>query len=163
MSSAVSDLCGVIIVGARGPLKIPKYLQAVPDGKAADTLAERVAPSAPPKPPGFPADVELVELWDTIVPELDRAGLLTRADGPTVELALRHFLAARKAGDALFGGEVVIDDPAHGGQKKNPAGAEMRAQSQLFLEFAKQLGMSFASRARIPTNEPSTNASNPFA
>lgn len=151
-------------MGTRGPLKIPKYLQAVPDAEAAGTVAEKVTPSAPPKPPGFPDDEELAELWDTIVPELDRAGLLTRADGPTVELALRHFLAARKAGDALSAGEVVIGDPAHGGQKKNPAGAEMRAQSQLFLEFAKQLGMSFASRARIPaTDQPGRGTGNPFA
>lgn len=151
-------------MGARGPLKIPKYLQAVPNGEAAGTVAERVTPSAPDPPPGFPEDPDLRQLWDTIVPELDRAGLLTKADGPTVELALRHFLAARKAGDALLDGDVVIDDAAHGGQKKNPAGAEMRAQSQLFLEFAKQLGMSFASRARIPSKEdPVKGASNPFA
>lgn len=105
----------------------------------------------------------MVELWDTIVPELDGAGLLSAVDGPTVELALRHFLAARKAADALSEGEVVIADVAHGGVKKNPAGAEMRSQSQLFLEFAKQLGMSFASRARIPATD-NTNESkrNPF-
>jgi P27 family predicted phage terminase small subunit len=151
-------------VGQRGVLKIPKYLQAVPGGEAAGTVAERVQPRAPERPPGFPDDPELCELWDTLVPELDRAGLLTRADGPTVELALRHFLAARKASDALANGEVVIADPAHGGMKKNPAGAEMRAQSQLFLEFAKQLGMSFASRARIPAPDGGTaGASNPFA
>jgi P27 family predicted phage terminase small subunit len=150
-------------MGVRGPLKIPKHLQVVP-GDAAGTVAERIAPSAPPRPPGFPEDDrEMVELWDAIVPELDRAGLLTRADGPTVELAIRHFLAARKAGDALQAGEVVLDDPAHGGTaKKNPAGAEMRSQSQLFLEYAKQLGMSFAARARIPAKDEATEA-NPFA
>ncbi|MGW8846610.1 P27 family phage terminase small subunit [Streptomyces xiamenensis] len=153
-------------MGSRGPLKIPKHLQAVPSaGPAAQqTVAERVSPSAPPRPPGFPEhDDEMVQLWDAIVPELDRAGLLTRADGPTVELALRHFLAARKAGDALQGGDVVLDDPAHGGTaKKNPAGAEMRSQSQLFLEYAKQLGMSFAARARMPAAEEAQEA-NPFA
>ncbi len=151
-------------VGARGPLKIPKHLQAVPDpGAAAGTVAERVDASAPPKPPGFPDDPEMVALWDAIVPELDRAGLLTRADGPTVELAIRHFLAARKAGNALQAGEVVLDDPAHGGTaKKNPAGAEMRSQSQLFLEYAKQLGMSFAARARMPAKDEATEV-NPFA
>jgi P27 family predicted phage terminase small subunit len=150
-------------MGTRGPLKIPKHLQAVPSGPAAQTVAERVTPSAPPRPPGFPDDPELIELWDAIVPELDRAGLLTRADGPTIELALRHFLAARQAGDALASGKVVLDDPAHGGTaKKNPAGAEMRSQSQLFLEYAKQLGMSFAARARMPAKEEPGEA-NPFA
>ncbi|MFE9317841.1 P27 family phage terminase small subunit [Streptomyces albidoflavus] len=105
----------------------------------------------------------MAALWDAIVPELDRAGLLTRADGPTVELAIRHFLAARKAGNALQAGEVVLDDAAHGGTaKKNPAGAEMRSQSQLFLEYAKQLGMSFAARARMPAKDEATEV-NPFA
>lgn len=152
-------------MGVRGPLKIPKHLKAVPAGEeAAGTVAERVDASAPTKPPGFPDDdLEMVALWDSIVPELDRAGLLTRADGPTVELALRHFLAARKAGNALQAGEVVLDDPAHGGTaKKNPAGAEMRSQSQLFLEYAKQLGMSFAARARMPAKDEPGEA-NPFA
>jgi P27 family predicted phage terminase small subunit len=152
-------------MGTRGPLKIPKHLKAVPAGaEAAGTVAERVQPSAPPKPPGFPEDdAEMCELWDALVPELDRAGLLCRADGPTVELALRHFLAARQAGDALAGGKIVVDDPAHGGgTKKNPAGAEMRSQSQLFLEYVKQLGMSFAARARMPAKEEPGEA-NPFA
>lgn len=153
-------------MGARGPLKIPKHLQAVPSDPSvtASTVAERVDASAPVRPPGFPEDdEEITALWDAIVPELDRAGLLTRADGPTVELAIRHFLAARKAGDALQAGDVVIGDPAHGGtQKKNPAGAEMRSQSQLFLEYAKQLGMSFAARARMPAKDEATEA-NPFA
>lgn len=152
-------------MGARGPLKIPSHLKAVPAGEqAAGTVAERVDATAPPRPPGFPSDdPEMVALWDAIVPELDRAGLLSRADGPTVELALRHFLAARQAGEALSDGQVVLDDPAHGGTaKKNPAGAEMRSQSQLFLEYAKQLGMSFAARARMPAKEEATEA-NPFA
>ncbi|ONK09447.1 putative phage terminase, small subunit, P27 family [Streptomyces sp. MP131-18] len=152
-------------MGARGPLKIPKHLKSVPAGEqAAGTVAERVDASAPSRPPGFPdGDPEMVELWDAIVPQLDRAGLLTPADGPTVELALRHFLAARQAGNALAGGDVVLDDPAHGGTaKKNPAGSEMRSQSQLFLEYAKQLGMSFAARARMPAKDEATEA-NPFA
>ena len=152
-------------MGARGPLKLPKHLKAVPAGAdAAGTVAERVAPSAPPRPPGFPEDDrEMCALWDAIVPELDRAGLLTRADGPTIELALRHFLAARQAAGAFADGDVVLDDPAHGGTaKKNPAGAEMRSQSALFLEYAKQLGMSFAARARMPAKDEATEA-NPFA
>ncbi|NJQ04279.1 P27 family phage terminase small subunit [Streptomyces lonarensis] len=153
-------------MGSRGPLKIPKHLQAVPEpgATAAGSMAERVAPSAPDRPPGFPVDDrEMCELWDAMVPELDRAGLLTRADGPTVELALRHFLAARQAGNALQEGEVVVGDAAHGHSvKKNPAGAEMRSQSQLFLEYAKQLGMSFAARARMPAADEAAEA-NPFA
>ena len=142
-------------MGERGPSRIPKHLRAVP-GSGPESVADRVAREAPDRPAGFPTeDVELSELWEEVTTSLDDAGLLARCDGMTLELALRHFLAARRAGDALFSGNVVIEDPAHGAraQKKNPAGAEMRAQSALFLEYAKQLGMTFAVRARIPTKD----------
>lgn len=153
-------------MGERGPSKIPKHLQAVPDG--ADTAADRIAREAPEQPWGFPPDDrDLVELWDETIPNLDDAGLLARCDGMVVELMLQHFLMARRAAAALFRGDVVVEDPAHGPEavKKNPAGAEMRAQSLMFLEYAKQLGMSFASRARIPVKDRSDGDGqpNPFA
>lgn len=150
-------------MGIRGPLKIPSHLRPVRDGEVAGTVAEKVPPVAPEPPPGFPDDPELRRLWGDIVPQLDRAGLLAAVDGPTIELALRHFLAARQASDALTSGGVVVEDPAHGGVKKNPAGTEFRSQSDLFLKYAAQLGMSFASRARTPAaKEPDGDSSNPF-
>lgn len=152
-------------MGSRGPLKLPRRLNPV-GASPAGTLAERTPPQAPERPFGFPQDdVELCALWDELVPVLDEAGVLSRCDGPTIELALRHFLAARRASDAMFRGDVVIEDPGHGGGlKKNPAGAEFRSQSTLFLEFAKQMGMSFVSRARVTVNqEPGGGESNPFA
>lgn len=152
-------------MGSRGPLKIPRHLNPVQSAPPAGTLAERVRPQAPDRPFGFPADdAELCALWDELVPVLDQAGVLAACDGPTIEMALRHFLAARRASDAMFRGDVVVEDPNHGGVKKNPAGAEFRSQSALFLEFAKQMGMSFVSRARVSTKEPEGGAAdNPFA
>jgi phage terminase small subunit len=152
-------------VGERGPLKLPKHLRPVGDTEKAGTLAETTKPQAPDRPFGFPEDdAELAALWDELVPVLDEAGILARCDGPTVELALRHFLAARRASDAMFRQDVVVEDPAHGGVKKNPAGAEFRSQSALFLEFAKQMGMSFVARARVPAKEPDGGGQeNPFA
>lgn len=151
-------------MGARGPLKIPSHLRPVKDGEVAGTVAEKIEPVAPTPPPGFPDDPDLRQLWDDLVPKLDEAGLLAKVDGPTIELALRHFLAARQASDALAGGQVVIADPAHGGVKKNPAGAEFRSQSDLFLKYAAQLGMSFVARARTPVaKEPDGDGeANPF-
>lgn len=151
-------------MGSRGPLKLPRHLNPV-SAPPAGTLAERVRPMAPERPFGFPQDdAELAALWDELVPVLDEAGVLAKCDGPTIELALRHFLAARRASDAMFRGDVVVEDPNHGGVKKNPAGAEFRSQSALFLEFAKQMGMSFVARARVTAKqEPEGGAGNPFA
>ncbi|MFC5992938.1 P27 family phage terminase small subunit [Pseudonocardia hispaniensis] len=152
-------------MGERGPLKLPKHLRAVGGDEKAGTLAEQVKPVAPERPFGFPQDdAELSSLWEELVPVLDDAGVLARCDGPTIELALRHFLAARRASDAMFRAEVIVEDPAHGGVKKNPAGAEFRSQSALFLEYAKQMGMSFVARARVPAKEQDGGGEeNPFA
>ncbi len=151
-------------MGARGPLKLPSHLQAVPDAsKAADTAASAVPAVAPTKPKAVEEDRELSALWDDIVPELDRAGLVTVSDGPSIELALRHFLMARQAAAAV-GGVVAVSDHHNGGTlKKNPAEAVFRAESDMFLKYAQQLGMTFVSRARTPVeSKGSGSGENPF-
>lgn len=153
-------------MGSRGPLKLPRHLNPVTSANAAGTMADDTAPEPPDRPFGFPVDdAELSALWDELVPVLDRAGLLASVDGLTIELALRHFLAARRASDALTSTGVVVEDRAHAGvQRKSPAGAEFRSQSTLFLEYAKQLGMSFVARARVPSQRDSDGGEgNPFA
>lgn len=149
-------------MGARGALKLPKHLQAVPDEKTPETAASKVPAQAPAKPERVTEHAELSELWDEIVPELDRAGLVTVSDGAAIELALRHFLLARLASDSV-GTEVSVTDHAHGGVKKNPAEAVFRAESQMFLLYAQQLGMTFVSRARTPVAKGADDGGNPFA
>jgi len=148
-------------MGRRGPLKLPAHLRPVSDQSS--TVADRVTPLAPDRPPGFPVGHELGVLWDALVPRLDDAGLLATCDGLVVELALRHFVAARRASDALASGDVVVADAAHAGQKKNPAGAEFRAQSELFRRYALTLGMSYAARSRIPSAPGASEGNNLFA
>lgn len=152
-------------MGKRGPLKLPKHLHVVEDGDQAGSMAEEVKPVAPEQPFGFPAeDAELSALWDELVGDLDRAGLLANCDGLTLELALRHFLAARRAHDAWLRADVVVEDHAHQGTpRKHPAESVFRAESLAFLEYAKQLGLSFASRARLPVKEDGRGEGNPFA
>ena len=150
-------------MGARGRLRIPSHLRPVRDGETVEpTAAERVRPQAPDKPAGLPE--ELSELWDTIVATLDEAGLLARCDGPTVEMALRHFVAARKASDELMRAESVsVEDEKNGRLAKHPADQTFRGQSAQFLEYVKQLGMSFAARARTPVaKEREDGRDNPF-
>jgi len=152
-------------VGDRGALKLPRHLSPITAGSGPETAADKVTPQAAAKPDGFPDDdPNMVALWDQMVPLLDRAGLMTAADGPAVELALRHFLAARRASDAMMELDIAVEDQRNGGSRKNPAGVEFRAQSEMFLQYVKQLGMSFASRARIPAQKDAQGDNgNPFA
>lgn len=143
-------------MGARGKLKLPPHLSVVdPDDDVALTAADTTPAGKPEHPAGWREVDEstLAELWNQYVAELGDAQLLAKVDGMTLELALRHFLAARQASDELADGEVLVEDRG-GAMKKNPAGAEFRQQSALFLEYAKQMGMSFAARARIDLRRP---------
>lgn len=153
-------------MGERGPLRLPKHLRPVDDGTEAGTVAEQVPMSGPEQPFGWDgSDAELAGLWDETLARLDECGLLASCDGPTVELMLRHFLAARRSSDELMRGGAVVDDYAHHGVKRNPAGHEFRMHSAQFLEYAKQAGMTFASRARLPRKQDDDHGgdANPFA
>ena len=140
-------------MGARGKLKLPSHMAVIDGGDQADDAVTTVASRTPLGEPDHPAGwdeeaAELAELWEQYSGELHQAGLISRVDGMTLEMMLRHFLAARQASEALATGEVLVDD-RDGGRKKNPAGAEFRQQSALMLEYAKQMGMTFAARQRI--------------
>lgn len=141
-------------MGERGKLKLPRHLSPIPNN-GEPTLADQVKPGIPTTPPGFPNDKMMAELWVELVTTLDAAGLIANTDGMAVEMAIRHFLAAREASDELMAHGTVVNDYAHGTEadpavKKNPADQAFRSQSQMFLEYVKQLGMAYAARARIP-------------
>lgn len=153
-------------MGQRGPisdLKLPPRLRAVPDGAAqAETMNSKVSPTRPVKPADLPKILD--RIWDRLVDDLDAAGLLSSVDGMTVELALRHYLAAVEAsGDLLSDGSTTYDHKNER-QMKNPASQVFRDHSTAFLEFAKQLGLSFVARARVSLSEGADDAEgNPFA
>lgn len=155
-------------MGARGPLKIPPHLRAVKAsdlaGSAGDSAASTVPRVAPVKPPAVEANATLSALWDEVVPQLDEAGLVAPSDGPAIELALRHFMVAREASEQIGKQISVETDEDHGGVKKNPAEAVFRLESAAFLEYAKQLGMTFVARARTPSAKGGEDGeANPFA
>lgn len=150
-------------MGARGALRLPPHLKAVPAPGESLTASQAVAPMAPPKPEAVKRNPDLSEVWDQIVPELDRAGLVSVSDAAAIELALRHFLLARLASESV-GGVVSVEDHHNAGVKKNPAEAVFRAESEMFLKYAQQLGMTFVSRARTPMAKAAEDGeSNPFA
>lgn len=153
-------------MGSRGPVsekKLPPKLRLVtdktPDSSSANS---KIRPTAPERPEDLPDN--LVELWDHLVGELDHAGLISSVDGPTLELALRHYAAAVQASDYLRAEGVAMYDEKNERMMKNPASQVFRDHSTAFLEFAKQLGLSFTARARtVVTKEADDASRNPFA
>lgn len=152
-------------MGARGQLKLPSHLRAVPaDSDAPATVADRIKPIAPDRPKTLPAS--LYSMWDEIVGALDELGLLTRADAPALELALRHYSAALKASDELVDlSSMAVMDDKNDRLMKHPAHQVFKDHSTAFLEFAKQLGLTFVARARTvaPKEPEGGDQKNPFA
>ena len=138
------------VSGERGPLKLPNHLRSVPAVDAApESVADVVRPVMPAKPAGLPASVS--QLWDELGAALDDNGLIASCDGPTLELALRHYEVARKAADELLAAAAVqVRDDKNNRLMKHPASQVFRDHSTAYLEFAKQLGMTFVARARTP-------------
>lgn len=150
-------------MGQRGPLKLPNHLQAVPAGDDITTAADTVRPVMPEKPDHLDDGSRLSELWDEIGGALDENGMIARCDGPVLEIALRHYIVASTASADLFE-EPRVWDEKNGRWAKNPSSQVFRDHSTAFLEYAKQLGMTFVARARTPVKGDSDGGdSNPFA
>ena len=142
-------------------LKLPPKLSAV-RGKRAETMHSKLSVTRPEKPKDMPE--VLSTLWDSTVDALDEAGLITAVDGPTLELALRHYLAAVAASDDLLESGSTLHDDKNERDMKNPASQVFRDHSTAYLEFAKQLGLSFVARARVTMAKgDSDEDGNPFA
>lgn len=142
-------------MGARGQLKLPPNLKIVaPERKTEATAAESTSPGRPTKPDDLPN--RAVPLWDELVEALDHAGLLARVDGPALELALRHYVVAVASSDELLSGDEL---PVHG----RWVSQRFRDHSMAFAEYMRQMGLSFAARARVPAGtETPGGAENPF-
>lgn len=153
------------MAGSRGPLKLVADSAAVNPEDEQLTAANVVPKVAPNKPEAVAADDDMSALWDQIVPELDAAGLVAQCDAPMIEVALRSFLLVRKAHEQVLadGGQVTVTDTNHGGVKKHPAETVFRAQADLFLRYAQQLGMTWMARARTPMPGGEGGDENPFA
>lgn len=154
-------------MGTRGPVAL--RLAPAVDPEAAvkveakgGTAAAMVRPAAPPKPAKLPAGGS--EVWDELVTALEEAGLIAQCDGPTLELAIRHYLAAVKASNTLMASGTTRTDKKNQRVMKNPASQVFRDHSTAFLEFAKQLGLTFVARARTQVGaEEGSDSGNPFA
>lgn len=148
-------------------LKLPPNLRvASVDGEnvqSTPTAASDFRADRPVKPEDLPES--LCELWDDIVSALDDAGLLSKVDGPAISLALRHYMVAVRASEDVVTDGPMIWDEKNGRYMKNPASVVFAQQSSAFLEYAKQLGLTFVSRARTPARQGDDDgqSGNPFA
>jgi P27 family predicted phage terminase small subunit len=145
-------------------LKLPPTVRATRAGETAtSTMHSKMSATRPAKPADLPDEIST--MWDMLVDSLDEAGLLASVDGLAIELALRHYVAAVKASDDLLTGGSTTYDQKNERDMKNPASQVFRDHSTAFLEFAKQLGLSFVARARVNTDKGDADgdARNPFA
>lgn len=157
-------------MGARGPLSKslklgpngPDLVAVGPNDVPPETAASKTKVEVPEKPKDLPDEVSV--LWDEMVLTLESAGLVAKCDGPALELALRHFLLARKASDKVLDQGVMLWDEKNQRDMKNPASTVMGQHSAAFLEYAKQMGLTFVARARTPVDDGSgADNGNPFS
>lgn len=156
-------------MGERGPISrknLPRPLRIVETettkhprkGSAADLPA----PVAPDAPPGLNA--ELLPLFEDTAAELDRSGLASRLDAMAIALAVTHYDAAMAAAEVLAGDGPVVEG-ATGGSVVHPASTVLARHTDAFLDVGKQLGLTFAARARITLPQAprdDLDAGNPF-
>ncbi|XBH21601.1 P27 family phage terminase small subunit [Jonesiaceae bacterium BS-20] len=104
-------------------------------------------------------------MWDQIVEDLEDAGMIARCDAATLELALRHYALAVKASNTLNRASVIKRDDKNKREMRHPASQIFHAHSNAFMEYAKQMGLTFVSRARTPFGgqEGPTDGNNPLA
>lgn len=149
-------------MGARGPLRVVRGSGLAAVGGSA---AAEVQPRMPKKPKNVAADAELSQWWDDIVPGLFEAGLTSAADTAAIVSMLQHLCLSHKAYKTVVqeGISIMVNEekPEHG-WKKNPQEAVMRLESAAFLEYAKQLGMTWMSRARTAIPKGDSDSGNPF-
>ena len=146
-------------MGTRGPLKKAPALSVVPVNTAG-TAAALVKPRAPQKPDRVKKDPVMSQVWDEIVPNLDSAGMVAPMDAPALEMFVRHVASAIRANDAIEDYGVYKLD---GSTSVSPEVRAWISESKMVLEYAKQFGLTFASRARTVTTPDESSGTNPFA
>lgn len=140
-------------MGSRGPVSI----HAVdPRKQPRDTAVTKVHSRAPEKPQGL-SEVESNK-WDQLVATLEPAGLLAECDALTLELACRHYAISVQASQQLTTEGLLY----RRGSAKHPAALVLKENSTLYLDYAKQLGLSFVARARTDLQRQDTDKDNPF-
>ena len=136
-----------------------------PPSSPEGTLQSRMPDIPLVKPEAVEADGLMSEMWDQVVPSLIAAGQVTAADSLGLEMALRHYKAAVEASEVLYSmgplGRNAKDEWV-----RNPVDMIFRGNSEQFLKYAMQFGLTTTARlrTRIPDSEADGDGGdNPFA
>jgi len=106
-------------------------------------VAGRAAPSPPT---GLPAEAR--DVWDTIVPTLEKVGLLDGIDAVALE-GLCVLVARARAARELVERDGIVAHTAKGVPVVHPAVRVERDAWQAFLRFAEQYALTPVARTRL--------------
>lgn len=151
-------------MGSRGPLKVVGG-QAQATRRGGETAATVVPPMEPEKPAGIAAHEELSVMWDETVRDMKRAGMVAPVDAAVIEQMLLHRLTARMAFREIekTGSVIITATKDDYGDRKHPAEVILRQESAALMEYLKQMGFTWMSRARTAaTATGGADGANPF-
>ena len=136
-------------MGDRGKLKLVDQLTVVPAEVAKGSAAADVQALAPQKPRTVASNQDLSDAWDTIVPELDRAGLVGEDAAQDVGV-LSHGSQPRVSGKGLSLGSqsrVSAKGVCLGLQPRAAAGCHLRVNAASSSTFARAAPLAMVARA----------------
>lgn len=133
-------------MGARGPAPEPDRLRVLKGGRA------RGQPHAVPDPGEVPDWLpgRAVEMWDRVVPELQRLGLISRIDlAVLAEFCVQWALWRDSLDDIAANGPTIPGARGRGERVKNPAVTVANGAADRMRSCAVQLGLTPAARLRM--------------
>ena len=95
-----------------------------------------------------------LRLWDKLVPELEKLGLATVLDGPSLEVLCETYAFWMEARSALSEGDLLIRQRTNQGRVSNPLWRIVRDSAADFIRFGEAFGLTPSSRARFNFPEP---------
>lgn len=130
-----------------GPAPKPSRLKELHGTGKARSTEPRPLRVELPEAPGF-LDEEALRMWNKLVPELSRLGLLTVVDLEALSAACISWSIAIKATEAIKAEGIIVPDGA-GRVHKHPAIQILRDSLATFKAFAAEFGLTPSSRTRL--------------
>lgn len=127
-----------------------KKLKGV-EGRFINDNEPQPAPGAPPPPKYLPKDAR--QIWRYITPLLEEMGIITQIDQASLAMLCIHYALAYNAARKLEEQGAVLED-RDGSPRKNPWLQVLRDNSQQYLRYAGEFGLTPALRQRLSVPEP---------
>jgi P27 family predicted phage terminase small subunit len=141
-------------------------------GNAGKRALNEKEPTPPAIAPDMPDGLSKVaqQEWKSIVPQLERLGVLSRIDGKALAAYCHAFARWFEAEEEIAEYGIVVKEPvllmgAETGfyrHKKNPAVTISEGAMKLMKSFLIEFGMTPASRSRLRVDQPAGDEQDPF-